>query len=1158
MKRLIDKYPPHAHMVDRLRHWAEVRPDWLAFTFLTDGESEEVTLDYVTLDARARRIAARLEAMELSGERALLLYPPGIDFLTAFWGCLYAGVVAAPAYPPRKNRNMLRIQAISDDADAKVALTTKEWLPRIHGMLADAPHLKQLAWLATDALPEGSEDDWRCPDLKPDSLAVLQYTSGSTGSPKGVMLSHGNLIHNAGSITESFSMDPEVGDLGAYWLPMYHDMGLIGGVLGPVFVGGQNVLISPNAFLQKPLRWLNLISKYKGTISGGPNFAYQLCLEKITPEERAQLDLSSWKVAFNGAEPVRAGTINRFCEVFAECGFRRSMVYPCYGLAEATLIVTGGVSDANPIIRSYDGPALDGRRAEPVDPSADSARLLVGSGASMHDQFTLVVDPDTHEALPDRRVGEIWVAGPSVAHGYWKNDEDTARCFGAKVIGREEPFMRTGDLGFFDEKELFVTGRIKDMLIIRGVNKYPQDIEATAGEAHVILRPDAAAVLVEAAGKERLVIVCEANRDKRDKYDAAIAAIRTAVMQEHDVPVEAVALIRARTIPRTSSGKIQRHACAREFLTGDLSELRRWVTWERPDAEAVASDRLHHANRFKTLSGDDMGHQTRGTAWQAAGTAEPSGDMADAASQADTGRAEINPAVAEAVYAQVKAIAKERAGEVTLDTNIVELGLDSLERMEIANEIEQTFGGRFPEDVLSEIETCREVILAVQTYLGTTPLRKLGDARNGDPGGDRALLEAARRPIDPATCDISQWPEYRQLRQVRDLLTTAGAKNPYFTVSESVTRDTTVIAGRPMISFATYNYLGMCGHPRVTAAAKAGLDKYGTSCSASRLVAGERTVHGELETAVARHVGTEAAVCFVSGHATNETTVGHLVGRDDLIIHDALSHNSIVQGALLSGARRRPFAHNDYEELDKALTQIRGDYRRALVIIEGVYSMDGDYPDLPRFVEVAKRHHALLMVDEAHSIGVMGEHGRGLAEHFGVNPANVDVWMGTLSKAFGSTGGYIAGSAELVDYLRYTAPGFVFSCGLPPASAAAALESLAIVGESNEPVTRCHKNAALFLSLAKEAGLNTGASRGTPVIPVITGNSLLALKLADAMFQRGVNVPPILYPAVEEKAARLRFFVTAAHSEEQIRYAVQAVAESLAALQPQGAFSAAV
>jgi 8-amino-7-oxononanoate synthase len=379
-----------------------------------------------------------------------------------------------------------------------------------------------------------------------------------------------------------------------------------------------------------------------------------------------------------------------------------------------------------------------------------------------------------------------------------------------------------------------------------------------------------------------------------------------------------------------------------------------------------------------------------------------------------------------------------------------------------------------------------------------------------------------------------------------------GIENPFFNVHESVTSDTTVIDGREMLNFSAYNYLGLSADPEVIQAAKDALDRYGAGASASRVVSGEKAVHGELERAIAEFVGTEDAIVFVSGHSTNQTTIGHLLGPGDLILHDELAHNSIIQGCILSHAQRRGFPHNDWQALDKMLTEVRHDYKRVLVAIEGVYSMDGDFPDLPQFIEIKNRHRAILLVDEAHSLGTMGGGGHGIVEHFGGDPADIDLLMGTISKAFGSVGGFIAGCKEIVKYLKYTAPGFVFSNSISPSSAAAALASIRKISRDPEPVGRCRARSELFLTLAKKCRLNTGPSGGTPIVPVILGSSLLALQLSRKLFARGINVHPILHPAVEEKAARLRFFITAAHTEKQIRSTVATMDEELTKLDPDG------
>jgi len=391
--------------------------------------------------------------------------------------------------------------------------------------------------------------------------------------------------------------------------------------------------------------------------------------------------------------------------------------------------------------------------------------------------------------------------------------------------------------------------------------------------------------------------------------------------------------------------------------------------------------------------------------------------------------------------------------------------------------------------------------------------------------------------------DISGFEGYREIRMIREAAEFLGISDPFFRVHEGIAGAETVIGNRTYINFASYNYVGLNGHPDIAKAAKAAIDWYGTTVSASRPVSGERAIHLELERALAETHGTEDSVVLVGGHSTNVTVIGHLLGRNDVIVHDALIHNSIVQGAMLSGARRVPFPHLDHKAADRLLRDTRPRNGRALLVIEGHYSMDGDVPDLPAFIAAARRNHAWLMVDEAHALGVLGLRGFGIADRFGVDPTEVDIWMGTLSKSLVSCGGYIAGTKDLIDYLKLMAPGFVFSVGMAPPAAAAALAALEVLKREPERVRRLNNRAALFLQLAREGGLDVGSSIGASIVPVITGSSIRAGRLAQALFRRGINVQPILYPAVPERAARLRFFLTADHTEQQVRDSVAILLE---------------
>jgi acyl-CoA synthetase (AMP-forming)/AMP-acid ligase II len=573
-------------LVDLLGYRAQKQSDQTAYTFLQDGEIEVGRLTYQELDQQARAIATQLQSLNATGSRALLLYPPGLEFITAFFGCLYAGVAAVPAYPPRRNQNMSRLQAIVASSQAAVALTTTSLLGDIESRFAESPELTELRWLATDNITSDQAAAWQEPEVSSDTLAFLQYTSGSTGTPKGVMVSHGNLLHNSAMIHKSFADTPN--SQGVSWLPPYHDMGLIGGVLQPLYVGAPMVLMSPLAFLQKPLRWLQAISHYKATTSGGPNFAYDLCIRKITPEQLASLDLSSWEVAFTGAEPVRAETLEQFAATFDPCGFRKEAFHPCYGMAETTLIVSGGLRTVPPVIRKIDGAALEQNRVVPAVRKQESIRGFVGCGQNLLDQKILIVDPESLTPCPADKVGEIWVSGPSIAQGYWNRPEETQQTFQAYLADTGDgPFLRTGDLGFLQDGELFITGRIKDVIIIRGQNHYPQDIELTVEKSHPALRPGCgAAFAVEVKGSERLVIVQEVERSYLRKLDVneVVGSIRQAVAAEHALQIYATVLVKTGSIPKTSSGKIQRYACRAGFLAGSLNVVEDWS--ENPQGKA--------------------------------------------------------------------------------------------------------------------------------------------------------------------------------------------------------------------------------------------------------------------------------------------------------------------------------------------------------------------------------------------------------------------------------------------------------------------------------------------------------------------------------------------------------------------------------------------
>ncbi len=571
------------NLVEVLRERVQLQPDRTAITFLTDGEEAHSEWTYRQLEQRSIQIARRLSEHAEPGDRVLLVFPPGLDYIASFYGCLYAGMIAVPTYAARLTRSTSKLRSVLEDSQARVALTTTRLM---EGLPSDLPGSgASTHWMAVEDIPMTGNESFPSPAMSPSSVAFLQYTSGSTASPRGVMVTHGNLLHNQRIIAEKFHSSAN--STGVIWLPPYHDMGLIGGILQPIYTGMPVVLMPPLSFIQRPYRWLKAISDYRGTHSGGPNFAYDLCVERISAEQRATLDLSSWKVAFNGAEPIRSESLDRFAKTFAECGFQREALYPCYGLAESTLMVTGANFMEGVVEKSIDADRLE--RGEVIDEPGDGARRLVSSGSPSSDMQVVVVDPVTGLVSADDKVGEIYVRGASVAAGYWNRREQTEETFGATVVGQEGMFLRTGDLGFISNGQLFVTGRQKDLIIIRGANHYPQDIEATASESHDTLKGGrGAAFAVEGADCERLVIVHEITSRDASRYDEIFTTITRSIALEHELQVSEIVLVGLHRVPKTSSGKIQRRACRESFLRGELAGV--IASWKSGQAMHASSE----------------------------------------------------------------------------------------------------------------------------------------------------------------------------------------------------------------------------------------------------------------------------------------------------------------------------------------------------------------------------------------------------------------------------------------------------------------------------------------------------------------------------------------------------------------------------------------
>lgn len=571
--------PTPRNFSDRLRWHAATLPDRVAYRFLVDGRDEEDVITFAGLDRAARAAAVALSTRCRPGDRVLILLKPGLDYVVGFLGCLYAGLVAVPAYPPGATNKLDRLDGILGDCRPMAAITGRDEIAAIGARLADIAPGTLVLDLST--LDRDGGDAWRAAPGTLDDIAFLQYTSGSTGSPKGVIVTHGNLVHNSHAISQVFGTGQDSHIVS--WLPPYHDMGLVGGILQSLYIGFPATLMAPIHFLQRPLRWLQAVSRHRATISGGPNFAYELCVRKIGEEDMDSLDLSHWRIAFNGAEYVRAPTVEAFTRKFARCGLRPDALSPCYGLAEGTLLVTGCFPGERAVVRDFHALRLEDNRAEPViatgtDAQAPGAaplpdarvRTLVSSGRAAPGSEPFIGDATGDRRLPEGEVGEICITGGSVAHGYWQRPDATAQAFRGDIAGagagpaRDGHVFRTGDLGFLLDGELYVTGRIKDLIIVNGVNHHPGDIESTVLRVDERFRPDgSAAFAIDLHGAERVAVVQEVERRALRRLDTGqvCAAIRAALWQHHRLAQPLLVLVSGGTLPRTSSGKVRRQQC---------------------------------------------------------------------------------------------------------------------------------------------------------------------------------------------------------------------------------------------------------------------------------------------------------------------------------------------------------------------------------------------------------------------------------------------------------------------------------------------------------------------------------------------------------------------------------------------------------------------
>ncbi len=1077
------------------------RPKDLLFTFIKSNK-EAYPISFEAFHNNIQRIAGEISANASPGDRALLLYTSGIEFIETFIACLYAGIIAVPANAPRKNRNSERVLSIAKDCSPCIVLCDNRSKEAVSKQIM--PILDNVQLLNTESLDKSSIKPVPTRKIDKHDIAFLQYTSGSTSQPKGIEISHQNIIINQEAMIRSGEHDQHT--IMVNWLPLFHDMGLIATVLQPIFIGFHSVLMSPVSFLQRPVNWLEAITKYKATIAGCPNFAYDILINKVTAEEKKNLDLSSWKIAFNGAEPVRSSTIERFSEAFESCGFRKQVWSPCYGLAEATLFVSGDVTNRFPKIITLNKKALEQHKIVESDPNGNSQEYKKYVSCGKIDQaFNIaIVNPKNRMRCLVDEIGEIWLQGKSIANGYWNKPSDTQKAFKAQIKGEEGYWFRSGDMGFVDDNELFVTGRIKDLIIIRGRNIYPQDIEILTEQfiQFATLNKCAAFVTFE-EGSPKLQMLIEADRalsryvfneDKEalNKIKVSLADLRLAVLRRFDIALSDIKFVKINDFPRTSSGKVQRYLCKKIFKTAP-SKI---IFWDKFHTTFQQKKQLYLT---KALTGKEKLLKI------------------------------LEGVIDENLLVDLR---KEASGSIKLE----QLGVDSLSRAALAGELEKEIGEKVEPHSLG----FKTINCLIEMLEGNASSKKiiespiLNENTLSNLNIDSRYLSLSDF-TDKTSSDIFSKTLQHQAWD-KDLKNRGHKKYMLPVKAYHNGRATVLDQGqeREVIFFCSADYLGLAQNEQIKKTAAQAVLEYGTNIAAVPIIAGTTPLHQQLEEKLAAWMGKEACVLFPTGHAANMSTVAALCSEKDYIIVDNQIHYSLLEGIRLAGSSWRTFLHNDVESLEKVLKNIRhlNPHRGILVLVEGVYGIGGDIANIEALVKVCQKYEARIMVDDAHGIGCMGIGGVGIIKQ--QSEYQPDIIMGSLSKAIGSFGGFICASKNIVNYLRYYAKSISFAVGMPIVNVVAALEGIHIIQRNPHLYIDLQGKARWFKSQLLNRNLKGCEASESQIISIHIGDELNLKNITKDAFDMGVWLEGLPFPAVSRGNEMLRFRVRYEHTKEDL------------------------
>jgi acyl carrier protein len=1073
-------------------------PDRVVVRHLPDQSSAPIDLTARELLEKASGISERLIDHGLSGQRVLLTYLDAPSFLPALYGCWYAGVTPVPVQPPHDARALQRISSIVKDCGAKALLSNSEYTAAISKEIERHGAGIPCELIDTTSIASRGNGTWTPRMPEPDELALLQYTSGSTAEPRGVMVSFENITTNIEMMRSALLYTAD--DRLLTWLPLYHDMGLIGGLLKPIFLQIPCFQMTPNAFLREPFFWLDSISRYRATVSGCPNFALELCLRKIPDEKAASLDLSSLRLLWNGAEPIRKDSLERFAEKFAPYGFRSECFYPCYGLAEATVFVTGS-----------DGPT--GFQYVKNDNNTGGLADTVCCGHSHGGTEVRIIDPESCQPSTPGAVGEIWIKGPAIARGYWNKQDETGRVFEGRLKPNGDgPYLRTGDLGFQRDGELYIAGRLKDLIIIRGRNVYPQDVEFAVERSHPHIRPGcSAAFSVEAGGEERLVIAAEVARGKQNAdLGPVVTAIRRAVVAATELQPWDILIVEAGTIPKTSSGKIQRGATRAAYQQGlarPLAQLRDSLPGQSAPPEKPPATTHHAQTNAKQI-------EERIRIWLAK---------------------QLN-------------LPKEDIGT---KTHFADLNVDSLRAAELLGELEDIVGYALPDGLVWNYPNLESLATYIASQNGH-------GQRSSKP---RSQLQphtplTAPGPLE-GTIAISRTVSGADFRsRVKPFTAWRDARNqlgiwPYMRVLhgepanevECTCADGSIAQG---INFASIDYLGLSSHPMVKEAAIRTIREFGVHSGSVPIFSGSSIVSQQLAAALGDLLELHHVLLFPTGWTAGWGAIAGLVREYDHIVIDELAHNCMQRGAKTATRNIKNFRHNSCEDAQRHLQQIRShDVQNAiLVVTEGLFSMDSDWPDLAKLQDICHEFDAHLLVDISHDIGSMGPGGTGQLGLQGLN-GKIDFVIGGLSKVLGANGGFLAcNSKEVCDYLTCASDAFLFGTAFSPISAAIAMESIRIVRTREGQQLRDALMTATTTMRTElgRAGL-TSMGGPSPILPALVGPENIARLACKQAFDRGVITNLVEYPAVPLGMARFRLQLMAQHGPQDVARAALILGE---------------